>query len=417
MRSRFVTWVGSATLATSLVVVAPTPARAVSDAAVVRSWNETAVTTLVTAAVPVPEQPLYLAYVHRAVYDAARSASRRHGVSTAAAVTSAAYTVLVAHFADQRPALRTQRAAALSEVTEADARDAGVVVGSKAAHRLLAERADDGRNGTPLPATAAAPGVWTPEPPNLVGVSSWLGSVRPFALSSAAQARPPAPPALSSATYARDVEEVRRLGGATSTQRTPAQTEVARFWSEPPYVQNQRGLRDYAQRHHLGLLATARLFALADTAAADALIACFHAKYRYDVWRPVRAIPAGDTDGNPGTHGDATWTPLLVTPNHPEYPSAHSCATTALVSVVVALGHGRLDLRLSSATTGTTRHYSSLRQLTSEVADARVWGGLHWRFSTTAGERVGRAAARAVLARAGSMHECRHHPHRRSRSS
>jgi PAP2 superfamily len=398
VRPLFVIWVASATLAASMVTAAPTQARPPAGAAEVRAWNETAMTTLVAAAVPVPEQPLYLAYVHRAVFDAARRASGRHGVSIAAAVTSAAYTILATHFADQRPALQAERGAALSTITAGDARRAGVVVGRRAAHRLLAERADDGRNGTPLAAPVAEPGVWTPEPPNQVGVSSWLGSVRPFALRSASAARPPVPPALTSATWARDFEEVRRLGGAASTERTPAQTEVARFWSDPPYVQNQSGLRDYSLRHELGALATARLFALADTAAADALIACFDAKYHYVLWRPVRAIPAGDTDGNPSTQRDATWTPLLVTPNHPEYPSAHSCATTALSSVVAALGNGRLDLRLTSTVTGTTRHYTSVPQLTAEVADARVWGGLHWRFSTAAGEQVGRAAARAVLA-------------------
>ena len=162
-------------------------------------------------------------------------------------------------------------------------------------------------------------------------------------------------------------------------------------------MQNQRGLRDYTLRHGLGVRSTARLFALADTASADSLIACYDSKYHYSFWRPATAIPAGDSDGNPRTAGEPGWTSLVATPNFPEYPSAHGCSTTAVADVVAALDHGRLDLDLTSVVTGTARHYSSVDQLISEVGNARVWGGLHWRFSTTRGEGIGHAAARAVL--------------------
>ena len=396
----------TATLALSLLVSPSASADPPTGADEVRTWNATAMTTLVAEAVAVPEQPLHLAYVHRAVYAGARRAAhRQHPASVPAAVASAAYTVLRHHFPGQRQALDAALATSLSSVTDADERARGTRIGRRAAHRLLDRRAGDGLNGEPLPVPAPAPGVWRPLPPNVVGVSSWLGSVRPFALRSSHQLRPGAPPALGSRRWARAFRETKAVGGAASTVRTPAQTEVARFWSEPPYVQNQQGLRGYSERAGLGAVATARLFALADTAAADGLIACWDAKHAYTFWRPATAVPGAGTDGNPATTADPSWTPLLaVTPNHPEYPSAHSCATTAFARVVSALGHGRLDLDLASPLTGTTRHYSSARQLTSEVSDARVWGGVHWRFSTRAGEAIGRGVSRAVLAK-----ERRHH--------
>lgn len=142
------------------------------------------------------------------------------------------------------------------------------------------------------------------------------------------------------------------------------------------------------------------MFALADTAAADALIACWDAKYTYNFWRPFSAIPAGDTDGNPATPADPSWTPLLPTPNHPEYPSAHGCATTAIVTVLAGVDPSHaLDLTMTSTTTGSTHHFTSIQQLTDELANARVWAGLHWRFSTTAGVRLGAAVGQVVLAR------------------
>jgi hypothetical protein len=380
--------------------VPPAGAKPLDGADQVRTWNAITVSTLVAAPVPVPEQPLYLTYVQKAVYNAVRHAASRRGTSIPAAVVAAAHDVLVGDFPDQQSTLDADYDASLVDLPDDRARRAGLRIGSRAAHRLLVARADDGRNAPPLPAPSPGVGVWQPVPPNTVGVSSWLGNVRPFAIRSGSQFRPGPPPALSSARWVRDYNETRLYGSATSSTRTPEQTEVARFWSEPPYVQNQDALRDYTTRSGWDVLHTARLFAMADEAAADGLIACFDAKYHYEFWRPVTAIPAGDTDGNPATPGDPSWTPLLATPNFPEYPSAHGCATGALATVVAALtSHdgAHLDLDLHSALTGTTHHFSTLSQLLTEVANARVWGGLHWRFSTTVGVQIGQAVARVVL--------------------
>lgn len=398
----------SAVLAAPLLVATllASPAAAAESspgATAVRAWNEITVNTLVTAKTPTPEQPLYLTYVHRAVYDAVRQTTR-HQASSAAAAVAAAHDVLVADFPAQKDVLDADYATSLAAIPAGHRRSAGLAAGSAAAAAGLLDRANDGRNGTPLPVPPPGPGVWIPTPPNTIGASSWLGGVRPFVLQSASQFRPAGPPALSSPRWAKDYNETRLYGSATSTVRTPAQTETARFWSDAPYVQNQRALRAYAERRGLDALQTARLFALTDTAAADALIACWDAKTQFNFWRPFSAIPAGDTDGNGATPADPTWQPLLVTPNHPEYPSAHGCATIAMFTVLVGLQsrHGdRLNIDIDSVTTGTTHHFSSLHQLISEVANARVWGGLHWRFSTLAGERIGTSVAHVVLHRNG----------------
>jgi hypothetical protein len=184
------------------------------------------------------------------------------------------------------------------------------------------------------------------------------------------------------------------------TLRTPQQTEVGLFWSDPPAVQSQRALRLHADRDpHLDATETAQLFALANTAGADSLIACADAKYAYDFWRPIgaiRGIPADD--GDPATAVDTDWTPLAGTPNFPEYPSNHGCFTTAVATVVDRLDGGRpFRFEMTSTVTGTTVVFKSREDMIRHVANGRVWGGLHWRFSVEAGTEIGRAVAAKVL--------------------
>lgn len=392
------TLVAGCTIITALAQQATASAPGAADE--VRAWNAITMSTMLAAATPVPAQPLFLTYVHRAVYNAVRSALSHDGDSVEAAVVAAAHDVLVSDFPPQQAVLDADYTQAVDGIPASAARAKGLRTGARAARRLLADRAEDGRDGPEIPAPIPGVGIWTPTPPNVVGVTSWLGQVRPFVIRSSTQFRAAPPPALTSSTWARDYNETRLYGSGTSTLRTAEQTEVARFWGDPPYVQNQAALRDYTAAHGLDVLHTAQLFALADTAAADALITCFETKYHYEFWRPIAAIPAGDSDGNPVTPSDPAWQPLLTTPNHPEYASAHGCATGAMATVIAGLtsrsGTG-LDLYLSSTATGTTHHFTSLSQLLDEVANARIWAGLHWRFSTTAGVRIGQAVARVVL--------------------
>jgi hypothetical protein len=231
--------------------------------------------------------------------------------------------------------------------------------------------------------------VWQPTPPALApALTPWLAKVRPLLLRRPSQFRPGAPPALSSALYAHDLRETERLGGADSPDRTPAQTEIARFWSEPTAAQYQRALRGYVAGS--STRDAARLLATVDVTTADALIACWDAKYTYGFWRPVTAIGHG-------------WQPLLVTPNHPEYPSAHGCTTAALAETLARLaGTRRIGLTVSSTVTGATQRFATADDLERQIVDARVWGGLHFRDSVLVGERLGRAVARFDLRQAAS---------------
>jgi hypothetical protein len=394
--------VAAAVLTVVVTSVTPASARATdADADAVRVWNGITVTTLVNATIPAPVAPLYLSYVHQAVNEAVMGAGPRRSVP--AAVATAAHTVLTHHFPDQQARLDRALRNALADIPGGSAKGRGIRVGTAAAESIIAARAGDGLNGPDLPVPPAGPGEWQPVPPLEVATASWLGSVTPFVLDSPSQFRPAGPPSLASDRWVRDYREVKALGSLTSTSRTAEQTEVALFWSDSPTVQSQRALRGLSRQNHLDAKATARLLAVANTAAADGLIACFDAKFHFNFWRPILAIPAGGTDGNPRTAPDPTWTPLLpLTPNYPEYPSAHGCATPAIAQVVDALdGRRGFSFVVSSDVTGTTHRFTSVAQLTREVGNARIWGGLHWRFGVDAGTAIARAVAREVLRAAG----------------
>jgi hypothetical protein len=222
----------------------------------------------------------------------------------------------------------------------------------------------------------------------------------PFSLDSPDQFRPPPPPALDSNTWARDYNEVKELGSATSTTRTDEQTLAARFWAEAPVQQDRGSLRRLIGDRRLGIADAARLMAMASVADADAFIACFDAKYEYAFWRPITAVRAGDTDGNENTVGDPSWAPLLpVTPNHPEYPSAHGCITSAGGAAIAQfLGTDRIDYTVPSLTGLGDRTFKTVRDLEKEVGDARIWGGIHYRSAVDAGITIGRKVAHQLLA-------------------
>jgi len=393
--------VAAAALTVTVSSASPAAATTERGAGSVLTWNIAAIETLVAAgpAIPGSAGTLYLSYAQRAVYDAVQHSGR--STSLPAAVAAAAHTVLTYYFPAQEGQLDARYETFLAAITDNAVRDRGVAAGEAAAEALLRDRAGDGLNGTalPLPSPVVA-GVWTPavvDPPITAAAGSWLPKVRPFVLGSPSELRPSGPPALDSSEYAEDYEEVRTLGSEASTNQ--AQRSVALFWSDPPGVQSQRALRGYSVQKNLDALDTARLLALADTASADALIACADAKFFYNFWRPFSAVPGGDTDGNPATVGDAAWKPLVKpTPNFPEYPSNHSCSTTAMVTVLDGLdGKSPFSYTMTSVVTGATHTFTSAQQAISEVANARVWGGLHFRFSVEDGTEIGRAVGQKVL--------------------
>jgi hypothetical protein len=223
-------------------------------------------------------------------------------------------------------------------------------------------------------------------PPGQTPLVPWLSKMRPITLGSDDQFRPGPPPALTTRRYKRDAAEVAAMGGAVSDQRTPEQSLIARFYTAPPVFQYATAYRQLAEREQLSGLQTARLMAMGSVAGADALIGCLDAKYTYLFWRPVFAIPG--------------FTPLLPTPAHPEYPSAHSCVTSSQAEVFERfLGTRRIDLDLpGSIAEMPTRHFATGDDLRREVANARVWGGIHFRFSTEVGAALGMRVAEWALA-------------------
>jgi hypothetical protein len=323
--------------------------------------------------------------------------------SVDAAVATAAHHVLVHYFPAQQAELDADYAAALATVPDGVAKNAGIAVEQAAAAGTIARRQGDGMEadiGFTMP--APAPGVWQ-LPEGQKPMTLWAARLRPFMLNSPDQFRPDAPPALSRRTWTKDFNEVRLLGSVDSPLRSAEQTDIARFWTANPVVQYNAAFEQIVIERGLNAVQAARLFAMGNLVGADALIACFDAKYTYLFWRPQFAIPAGESDGNPATEGDPNWKPLLGAPPHPEYPSGHRCLTGAVAEVFAAFfDTKRIEVDLVSTAPNVLqreRHYVHVDDLTHEVMEARVWGGIHFRDSTLKGLEVGRKVARWSLKR------------------
>ncbi|WP_326628655.1 MULTISPECIES: vanadium-dependent haloperoxidase [unclassified Streptomyces] len=380
-----------------------------ADPAAIRDWNAIATETIsanLGPTRPSGQVAVWHGFVSAAVYNAVVGIQgnyapykwRESGPATAspeASAVTAAHHILLALFPASQAQLDTAYAASLAEIPSGPAKDQGVAFGARAAAHIIDLREGDGRF-VDVPFTKPpAPGVWRPTPPaRLPFIDTWLGRLRPLLLTSPAQFRPGEPPALSSARYARDANEVKTMGVRTGSGRTAHQTETALFYGGNLMVQIQTALRDHAARHHLGIAETARLFAAANTSATDAVITAWDSKLRYGVWRPITAIQLADSDGNPATEADPLWEPLLITPPHPEYVSGHTALTGAVMRVVTGvLGTSRVDLDVTSEVTGTTRHYEYADQLNEDMINARVYGGIHFRTSDVtgclAGNRIG----------------------------
>jgi hypothetical protein len=333
------------------------------------------------------------------------------GASVEAAAAAAAHRALVGLYPAQRPALDAALEGSLAGLPAGAPTADGIAVGVAAAERLLAARAGDGADlavAAPY-APRAGPGAWAPTPPAFrAALDPGWGSVTPFLLETADRFRAGDPPALTSARYAADFAEVRELGAAASATRSRAQTDLARLWvTTAPQIWNAVA-RQVAIARGLTTPQAARLLALLNLAGADAFIASWAAKFRHEQWRPVTAIRAGETDGNPATPGDPAWTPLLVTPPFPDHVAGHPTYGGAAARVLAGLlGEAPgVTLVLSSPTApGVEPRYATFEAIAEDVVGARVWGGVHWRSSCTEGkrlgERIGRYAVRRFLRPAG----------------
>jgi hypothetical protein len=322
------------------------------------------------------------------------------GASVEAAVAAATRAALLKLMPAQQAAIEADYQAVLGPLPDGPAKAGGIAVGEQAAAAILAGRADDGIGlpDTYRPHTTA--GVYVPT--LLPAVPNW-GKRRPWVMASGDQFRPAAPPSLTSATWTRDYNEIKALGAKNSTQRTPEQTAIARFWEATAPAVYWPVVRSVATAPGRDVTDNARLLAVAGMAMDDALIAVFDAKYAYNFWRPVTAIRNGDLDGNDATERDPGWTPFIDTPMHPEYPCAHCIVSASLGAVLEAeIGVGPVP-RLSSASAtaaGAVRTWTSVGDFVQEVALARIYDGVHYRNSsevgTAMGKRIGELAARSL---------------------
>lgn len=393
----------------------PASPRVAASPASILEWNGVAQRVTISVAKQFQTQSMiHIAMAQAAVYDAvgaiiggyrpyALRVERQPGASVDAAVASAAHGVLAHYFPNQRQALDADLTRSLAAVPDSDAKEAGRAIGRAAAANILALRRDDGLDadiGFKVP--PASVGTWQP-PAGTTPQTPWVSRLRPFMLQRPDQFRPSAPPNLASRAWADDFLEVKSVGGAMATARTDAQTETATFWSTNSVSQFNDAFRQMVVGRQLDAMGAARLFAMGNMVGADALIACFDAKYHYAFWRPQYAIPRGSIERHSSTAGDSDWKPLLATPNHPEYPAAHGCLTAAEAkTLAVFAGSDRINATLSSnlpKLSRPARTYEQADEMIGEMSNARVWGGLHYRHSVDVGADLGRKVASWALAR------------------
>jgi hypothetical protein len=416
-------------LATSLVIVTMIDTSRAQGAEDVIAWNERVLSVLSISGQNNVVQTRSLAMAHAAMHDALNVIERRYehyalwwcswcGVPWASpevAIATAAHAVLrgvipqfgtPAQQAAATAAADGAYAASIATIPDGLGKTAGISIGHIAATAILAIRSNDGALLANVPyVPRTGPGFWQPTPnPNPpdpaaggAGLAPALlpgwGNVTPFTLERTEQFRPDGPPPLFSRRYARDYDEVKRIGEKLSSARTAEQSEIARFWYEGSQAGWNRIARVVADSHGLDVWDQARLFALLNFAMADGFIAGWDARYAYHFWRPVTAIREGDADGNDHTHGDPLWESFLNTPAIPEYPSTHSVLGGAAAEVLARFV--RDDAIAFTVTSGApfagiTRSYASLSEAARENADSRLYAGIHFREATLEGVRLGR---------------------------
>jgi hypothetical protein len=397
----------------SVVRVEQLEERCLPSANVVLEWNQLALHAVGQARLSPVAASRALAITEAAVYDSVVAIDgsyepyhahvhASHGASLEAAAAQAAHDTLTALLPSQASTFDSTLAADLVGIPPGRARQ-GTDVGSEVARQILDWRSTDGSTATVSYTPGTDPGDWQPTPPaNLPALAPQWPYVTPFAMTSGSQFRPAPPPALDSAEYATAFNEVKDLGRADSTIRTDEQTQIARFWNDGLGTAFAMGYwnriaEQAATDQGLDLVQDARVFALLNIAEADAHIACWDAKYTYNLWRPVTAIRAADTDGNPATEADATWTPLLVTPNFPSYTSAHSTLSAAAAEVLTALFGDDYHFTVGAESVSYTRSFDSFDAAAAEAGQSRIYGGIHYQFDNQAAQASGHAVGLFVV--------------------
>jgi hypothetical protein len=392
-------------------------AGAVARADAVLDWNAIAISTISASGQSPFAQARFAAIVQVAVFEAVNSVTHDYqpylgyivapgGASAEAAAIAAAYRVLITYFPANASTLDAARANSLALVPDGQAKDDGIATGEAAAAAMVALRANDGSSPPQFKMPGAAvPGEWqaTPSCPVVNGVASGLffhwQFITPFGIPSAADFLLGAPPALTSNEYAKAYDEVMTVGDVNSTQRPPDRTLVAQFYAVTgPNAIFNSAARQIAAAKGFSMSENARALALINMAINDSLIASFLNKYHYNFWRPETAIRAGDTDDNWRTNVDLSYMPLIPTPCFPSYPSNHGSSSNAAAEIARRLyGESGHSITISNpAVPGVLLHYTRFKQITDDISDARVYGGIHFRFDQIAGEQLGRAVATQV---------------------
>jgi hypothetical protein len=375
---------------------------------VITDWNEKAVAFVMMHRMLPPQAERVVASVHVAMFDAVNSIEHRYrpyrlAITTAkdtskeAAAAAAAGAVLAGLQPTDKEEVSALLQAYLATLPPTVGTANATKVGQEVASKILAERTRDGADAPDAYRPKTKPGVYVPTP---ITASSMWPNVKPFAMTSPTQFRPQPPIPLTGAEWAADYNEIKSVGGKNSAKRTPRQTEDAHFWLITGPASYYPIVRQLVTARKMDVVDSARFMALVSIAAADAYIAVFDAKYRYDFWRPITAIRNGDIDDNPSTQVDATWQPIDNTPMHPEYPCAH-CITSAAVAAVIEATLGSADIpevaMTSSTAPGATHRWTNVWAYADEVAMARIYAGFHYRFSTRVGQDMGRKIGELVV--------------------
>jgi hypothetical protein len=376
----------------------------------VTEWNIRDGEIISAGGLETPQANRVMAIAHTAAYQAANAISQRYpatdaklkpapGASIDAAITAAHRTALMQLVPLQGAAIESAYQTELSKIPEGPAKTAGVGVGEMAAAIVLAERVDDGAAARETYRPHATAGVYVPT--SIPAAPQWPLR-KPWVMSSSSQFRPGPPPALTSALWERDYNEIKSMGGKNSSNRSAEQTAIARFWEAtlPPIYHGL--VRCVATMPGRDVVQNARLFAAVTQATDDALIAVFDAKYHYAFWRPITAIRNADIDGNDRTVRDSSWIPFINTPMHPEYPCAHCIVAATIGAVLQAeIGDGPPPALTTTSSTanGTARSWPSIDAFVQEVANARIYDGVHYRNSTEVGAAMGKRIGALAVTR------------------
>lgn len=386
---------------TSVAVALARPA----SADMITDWNQTAIGAMKIANVAGNPWSRNMAMMHVAMSDAVNSVQNKYSIyapggpstpsaSAEAAAAAAARTVLLQQLPGQKALIDQTFEASINEIPDGAAKKEGIAIGEKCGAAIVADRASDGTSVPDTYRPVTSPGIWVPTTPP---ISAEYARATPWVMKKADQTRPGPPPDLKSELYARDYNETKEMGAAKSTKRTADQVAAVKFWTQINFGPAwQEVARQLSAEKNLSIAENARLFALLNMGTANTFITDWDAKFTYNFWRPVTAIRNGDQDGNDATERDASWVPLNATPMHPEYPSQAAIIAGVSMGVFDAVIGPNSSMAVVASDLldpKIQRRFANAKEMSEEVQNVRIWGGIHFRNSLEVGYQMGRATA------------------------